>query len=164
MLNAILLSIGSGCRTMTPIAVICWACYLRYLPATGWAAWTGTLPAVILFSICAVGEWGVDILPQTPSRRDFPLAATRLVMGVLVASLMWHMMQEPWLGGVVLGIVGATIGTRGGYHLRVWAAKKVGRDWPVGLTESMLVLAISVWMMKDMHDGLALMSAARHQP
>ena len=128
MLNAFLLSVGSGCRTMTPIAVLCWAAYLGYIPATSWASWTASLAAVVIFTVCAVGEWVVDILPQTPSRRDLPLASARVAFGILVASLMWKLENQPVAGGVVIGIVGAVIGTRLGYRARVGLARKIGRD------------------------------------
>jgi uncharacterized membrane protein len=160
MLNAIFLSIGSGCRTMTPIAVVCWAAYLGYLPATGWASWTGTLTATVIFTVFAVGEWVGDLLPQTPSRRDLLPALGRIAFGILVASLMWKLENQPVAGGVVIGIVGALIGTVLGYRVRMGLARKIGRDWPVGIAESMLVLVVSIAMVWDMHTGLA--NAAVH--
>jgi uncharacterized membrane protein len=153
MLDVLFLGIANGMRTMTPIAVVCWAAWLGYLPQEGWGAWAGTLPAVIIFTLCAVGEWVADILPQTPSRKTpFPFAA-RIVFGALSASLAWHALNEPLAGGILCGAIGAVLGTLGGYRLRMWGAVKVGRDWPVGVAESALAVGIAILMVWRMHQG-----------
>ena len=64
-----LLGIATGMRSMTPMAVLCWFAYLKYLPVQGtWASWTGHLVTVIIFTLCALGEFVGDKLPGTPSR------------------------------------------------------------------------------------------------
>ena len=64
--------IADGCgdrcmSSMTPIAVVCWAAWLGWLPLEGtWAFWTAKLVSAIVFTVLAVGEWVGDTLPVTP--------------------------------------------------------------------------------------------------
>ena len=75
MLAIPVLGMMVGLRTMTPIAIVCWFAWLGDLPVDGtWAAWSGKLISVILFSILALGEYVGDKLPRTPNRTtlNFP--------------------------------------------------------------------------------------------
>jgi uncharacterized membrane protein len=154
MWEVLLLGMANGLRTMTPIAVVCWAAWLGFLPLQGWGSWAGTLPAVIVFSLCAAGEWVADILPQTPSRKaPFPFLA-RIVFGALTASLAWHALSQPVAGGVVAGAIGAVLGTLGGYRVRMWGARKVGRDWPAGVAESAFALLLATLAVWHLHHSL----------
>jgi len=150
----LLLGFANGLRTMTPIAVVCWAAWLGYLPVSGWGAWAGTLPAVIVFTLCAAGEWVGDVLPKTPSRKAPGPFAARVIFGALSASLAWHALGEPLAGSIIGGAVGATLGTLLGYSARMWGARKVGRDWPVGVAESAFAVALSVFMIWKLHHAL----------
>lgn len=154
MWETFLLSSCAGCRTMTPIAVMCWFAYLGLLSATGWTSWSATLPAVIVFTLCALGEYVADVLPQTPSRKKLSLIAARLVFGLLAASLLWHAMGQPPAGGLVLGLLGVFAGVFGGYRLRMSMAQRFGRDLPAGLLESASVLALSIFAAWHVHYGL----------
>ncbi|SEG21809.1 Uncharacterized membrane protein [Bryocella elongata] len=154
MLVVLLLGFANGLRTMTPIAVVCWAAWLGYLPLDGWASWAGTLPAVIVFTLCAAGEWVADVLPMTPSRKAPGPFGARIVFGALSVAMAWHALGEPVAGGVVAGAVGATIGTLAGYKGRMWGARKIGRDWPVGVLESALTVGLAVFVVWNLHHAL----------
>jgi uncharacterized membrane protein len=145
MFWTILLGIATGMRTMTAIAVVCWAAYMGYLPVEGtWAAWTANIVSPIVFTVLALGEYVGDTLPRTPSRTAlFPLTA-RLCFGVLVGVLIATALEQPKAGGVLLGAIGALIGTYGGHRVRAFGARVVGRDLPVALGESALAVAFSV--------------------
>jgi uncharacterized membrane protein len=126
------MGIATGMRTMTPIAVFCWFAYLGLLPQEGWTSWSAKLVTVIVFTVLAIGEYFGDLRPEAPNRTATgPLAA--------------HASQPPTAGGVIFGAIGALIGAFAGIRLRLWAARKVGRDWPVGLTESAVALGIAIW-------------------
>jgi uncharacterized membrane protein len=153
----ILLGMTVGMRTMTAIAVLCWFAWSGSLPQTGWAFWVGYLVTAIVFTVLAVGEYIGDVLPSTPSRAAPGPAIGRVVFGGLVGGLAAHGILEPTAGGVIFGVVGALIGTFGGYRLRMWGAKWVGRDWPVGIFESALALVISVFIGVKLHSFLAVM-------
>lgn len=155
MLWWLLLGIATGMRTMTAMAVLCWFAYLKLLPESGWAVWAGTLASAIVFSALALGEDIADALPGTPSRvTPGPLGA-RLVFGVLVGALAAQAVIEPLAGGVIFGLVGALIGAYGGFRLRAAAARRIGRDLPIALCESLLALLIAFWAAQSLY-GQAL--------
>ena len=58
-------------------------------------------------------------------------------------------------------MIGVLIGAYGGVRVRVWVAKKVGRDWPVGIAESAIALAIALVVARVMHDDVVLDTAKR---
>lgn len=140
-----------GLRTMTAIAVLCWFAWLQLLPQAGWGSWTGHLVTVIVFTVLAVGEYIGDTLPSTPSRTDPLLVAARVSFGALVGGLAAHAIVEPVAGGVIFGVVGALIGTYGGYRVRMYWAKSLGRDLPAALGESAIALALAVLTSWQLH-------------
>ena len=143
----LLIGFVAGMRTMTPITVLCWFAWLNLLPETGWAAWTGSIFSVIGFTISALGEYVVDVLPQTPSRLEPPLLLARVVSGAVACVLTMHVFEQPIIGGVLFGGVGALLGAYGGYQARTWLAGKVGRDLPAGIGESAVALGLVVFAM-----------------
>jgi uncharacterized membrane protein len=150
----LLLGISTGMRTMTASAVLCWFAWLHLLPQSGWTIWAGHPVSVLVFTLLAVGEYYGDTLPITPSRTDLPLVAGRVAFGALVGALAAHSIEEPLVGGVLFGIIGALIGTFGGYRLRMYGAKRVGSDLPVALSESALALALALLAAYRLHHGL----------
>lgn len=149
------LGLVTGLRSMTGMAVVCWAAWLVWLPERGWAAWTAHLVTMLIFAGLAAAEYVGDTLPKTPSRKAPGPAAARLVLGGLVGALAAWAIREPVAGGILTGVVGAAIGTWGGYTVRMWAAKLAGRDLPVGLTESAVALGLAVLAVWELHQGIA---------
>lgn len=147
----VLLGIVTGLRTMTGIAVVCWAAWLAWLPERGWAMWSTYLVSAIVFSMLAVGEYIGDTLPKTPSRKAPGPAAARLVFGALVGALAATSILQPVAGGVLAGVLGAAIGTWGGSAVRSWGARTLGRDLPVALLESTVALVLAVSAVWQMH-------------
>jgi uncharacterized membrane protein len=151
----VLLGIVTGMRSMTGLAVLCWFAWLGLLPETGWAAWSATPVAAIVFGLCALGEYAGDLSPRAPSRTaSFPLAV-RILIGGLVGALAAHALTEPVAGGVIFGVIGVLMGAYGGVHLRMWLARKVGLDWPVGVTESAVALGLAVLVAALLHRDIA---------
>ena len=140
-----LLGLMTGCRTMSPMAVLCWFLYLGELKVEGtWAFWAAKLVTVIVFTVFAVGELVGDKLPQTPSRTSpMPLIA-RFVFGGLVGAIVATGLHGSLVVGVVVGAVSAVAGAFLGYHIRHWlvASRKLP-DFGVALAEDALVLGIS---------------------
>ena len=149
------LGLATGMRTMTPIAVVCWAAYLGYLPVEGtWAFWAAKLVSPILFTLLALGEYAGDTLPRTPSRTDLPLVFGRVCFAIFVGVIVATAMGEPKAGGVVLAVIGVPVGIYGGYRARMAGARWVGRDLPVALAESAVALAITLYAVKALHHSL----------
>jgi len=154
MLWYVLLGITTGMRTMTAMAVLCWFAWLHLLPQVGWAFWAGHPVSVVVFTLLAVGEYYGDTLPTTPSRKRLPLLLARVAFGALAGALAANGIMEPAAGGAIFGAAGAVIGTYGGYQLRVWGAKLLGRDLPVALCESALALGLAVFAAWMLHLGM----------
>jgi uncharacterized membrane protein len=91
-----------------------------------------------------VGEYAGDLSPRAPRRTALVPLLARLLIGGLVGALAAHALTEPVAGGVIFGVIGVLMGAYGGVHLRVWLARKVGLDWPVGVTESAVALALGL--------------------
>ena len=139
------LGVCTGLRSMTPMALICWYARLGYLPVRGtWAFWVAHPVSVGVFTALAVGEYIGDKLPKTPSRTaPFPLIA-RLCFGGLVGALVATGLRGSVLEGIILGVIGAVIGTFGGYHIRHHLTSVSGwSDVRVALIEDGLALVLA---------------------
>ncbi len=157
VLSFVLLGMTVGLRSMTAMAVLCWFAWLQLLPQHGWAFWVGSLAALIVFTLAAVGEYVVDTLPTTPSRTAAGPLIARIVFGALVGALAAHAVIEPVAGGVIFGVVGALIGAFGGVRVRTYWAKAVGWDLPVALLESAFALGLAVATCWQLHRLLVSM-------
>jgi uncharacterized membrane protein len=63
---------------------------------------------------------------------------------------------EPVAGGVVFGTVGAIIGTWGGFFVRMTVARIFRRDLPAALLESASAIALVVFAIAKLHQGIVL--------
>ena len=152
----LLLGVVTGMRTMTGIAVVCWAAWLAFVPQTGWASWTGYLVSAVVFSLLAVGEALRDTQANTPSRKVLGSLLARLVFGGLVGALVGKAISEPLAGGILVGVVGTVFGTYGGFRARAWGARRVGRDLPVAVLESVFAVALAVLAIWKIHNGILI--------
>jgi uncharacterized membrane protein len=152
----LLLGVVTGMRGMTAIAAMAWAVWLGLVPEQGWATWAGHLVVVILFTACALGEYVVDTLPKTPRRTEFGPALGRVFIGALVGAMAAKAIGEPVAGGVVFGAVGAIIGTWGGFFVRMTVARIFRRDLPAALLESASAIALVVFAIAKLHQGIVL--------
>ena len=152
----LLLGVVTGMRTMTAIAAVCWAAWLRWLPENGWALWTTYLVSALVFTGFALGEYLGDTLPNTPSRKEPGPVAARLVFGALVGALGAKAITEPIAGGMLAGVLGVIIGTWGGFALRKKGAELTGRDLPVALAESACALALAAVAVWELHKGILI--------
>ena len=133
---------------MTPIAVLCWFAYRNALHLVGWRSFTANLIAVIVFTLLALGEYVGDKLPNTPSRTAPVGLAGRSLFGAFVGLLLAQPLVLSPVVAIVLGIVGALVGTYAGWFLRtrIVAALKCP-DWPVAIAEDCLTIALSIALM-----------------
>jgi uncharacterized membrane protein len=152
----LLLGVVTGMRCMTAIAVFCWAVWLGLIPELGWAVWSSWLVFAIFFTICAAGEWVVDTLPKTPARTSLGPALCRVAVGALVGALAASAIDEPTAGGLILGAVGALIGTWGGFFVRMTVARLFRRDFPAALLETASAIALAVFAVLRIHHGIVL--------
>ena len=109
---ALLLALGlgfvSGLRTFTPVAAV------MLVRGGIWG---------IVLAVAAVGEYVVDVLPNTPSRTQAVGLSARLVSGAFVGWMIATMHDGSGMFGAIAGIAGAVIGTYVGHAARLAAIR-----------------------------------------
>ncbi|OBI53368.1 DUF4126 domain-containing protein [Mycobacterium sp. E787] len=140
LLLALLIGVVAGLRSLTAPAVVAWGAYLGWIDLHGtWASWLGNVIAVVVFSVLAVGELVNDKLPKTPARTAPPIFAARIITGGLAGAALgaWPHWTFSALGA---GVIGAVLGTLGGYQARKRLAAVAGRDLPIALLEDAVAI------------------------
>ena len=136
LLLALLIGVVAGLRSLTAPAVVAWAAMLDWINLDGtWAEWVGHPITVAVLTVLAVGELITDKLPKTPSRKSPMGFGARLVMGAFAGAVI----GTAWgytFGGLGAGLIGAVLGTLGGYEARRrLVAANGGHDLPIALVE-----------------------------
>jgi uncharacterized membrane protein len=135
LLLALLIGIVAGLRSLTAPAVVAWAAFSQWINLSGhWLAWVGSLIAVIIFTVLALGELGLDKSPKTPSRTAPPSFVARIVSGAFSGTVIGTALGHPWTA-LGAGAVGAVLGTLGGYQARTRLVASHGHDLPIALLE-----------------------------
>jgi uncharacterized membrane protein len=98
--------------------------------------------AAIILGVIALAELVTDQLPNPPSRKVPQQFGARIVSGGLVG-LVAGLPSGNWIAGLVLGAIGAVIGTLGGAEARGWLARAFGRDLPAALIEDAVALVVA---------------------
>lgn len=144
----LLLGVCTGLRTLTPIAVLCWFAYRNALHLVGWRSFTANIIAVIVFTLMALGEYVGDKLPSTPSRTSPIGLLGRSGFGAFVALLLAQPLLLNPVVAILLGIVGALIGTYAGWFARVKSVIALKcPDWPVAILEDCLTITFSILLL-----------------
>jgi len=139
-LAALLLGVIAGLRAVTPVAAVSWAISLGILKLTGTPlAFLGAMVTPWIVSAIAVGELINDKLPKTPSRKVPIQFGGRIVSGGLAGAAV-GLSTGALIPGVVLGAVGAVVGTLGGAWARGRLAAAFGRDLPAALIEDLVAV------------------------
>lgn len=131
----LLMGVVAGLRAMTPLAAASWAAHLGWVSVAGTPlAFMGNQWTPWVFTVLAIAELITDQLPQTPSRKVPVQFGARLVSGALAGATL-AIGSGALIAGVVLGIVGAVVGTLGGAAARGKLAARFGKDLPAALIE-----------------------------
>lgn len=145
MFNALGIGIVAGLRSLTAPAAVSWAAYLGWLDLDGSPlAFMGSMAAVIIFSLLALGEYVADKLPRTPPRIEHGPLIGRIVLGGLAGACLTVSAGQSLLAGAVLGGIGAMIGTFGGYQIRkrLVSGLKV-KDIVVAISEDVVAIVLA---------------------
>jgi uncharacterized membrane protein len=142
---AIGIGIVAGLRAMTAPALVSWAAHLGWLHLQGTPlAFVGSLAAVVIFSLAAIGEYINDKLPNTPSRTAPPGFIARIVTGSLCGACLYASASQSLLIGILLGAIGAVIGTLGGYQARTRLVKTLNvKDIFVAIPEDLVAIGLA---------------------
>ena len=134
---ALLIGVVAGLRAATPIAAIAIAAYLGWIDFSGTqVAFIGHIITVIILVVLAIVELVGDQLPKTPSRKVPMQFGARIVTGAIAGALL----PGAWIVGLILGAIGAAIGTYAGADIRARLAKAFGRDLPAALIEDVVAI------------------------
>lgn len=139
---ALLIGLVAGLRAVMPLAAISWAAYLGWIDLSASpVGFLGSIIAVILLTLLAIGELITDQLPNTPSRKVPVQFAGRIAVGAVSGAIL---VPGNWIIGAILGVVGAIIGTYGGATIRASLAKSFGRDRPAALIEDGIAIVAAL--------------------
>jgi len=133
---ALFIGIVDGLSELTAPEEVRWAAFLDWLHVDGtWASWMGNSITVGLLTVLLVVELITDQLPKTPSRKTPPQFIARLISGGFSGAVI----GAAWgftFPAIAAGLVGAVLGTVGGYEARRrLVAATGGRDLPIALLE-----------------------------
>ena len=126
-LYALGLGVVSGLRTFTSLAAV----FLLRGGVWGW-----------VFTVGALAEYVVDLLPSTPSRTRPVGVVVRCVSGAVAGWTIVTLHGGSTLVGVILGVIGALIGTYGGHAARIAAIARIG-GIPAGLLEDAVAIGLA---------------------
>jgi uncharacterized membrane protein len=140
VLLALLIGVVAGLRSLTAPAVVAWGAFLGWIDLHGtWASWTANIITAIVLTVLAVGELVNDKLPKAPARTAPPIFAARIITGGFAGAVLgaWPHWTFTALGS---GVIGAVLGTLGGYQVRKRLAAAAGRDLPIALLEDAVAI------------------------
>lgn len=140
LLLALLIGVVAGLRALTAPAVVAWAAALHWINLDGtWVQWLSHPVSVAILTVLAVGELVTDKLPKTPARTAAPSFAARLALGAFAGAVIGTAWAYTW-SALGAGVIGAVLGTLGGYEARTRLAASRGRDLPIALLEDGLAV------------------------
>lgn len=138
---ALLIGVVAGLRSLTAPAVVAWGALLGWISLDlTWAHWVGNVITVVVLTILAVAELVSDKLPNTPPRTAPPAFGARILTGGFAGAVIGTPFGHPWTA-VGAGVVGAVLGTLGGYQARKrLVAATGGKDLPIALLEDAVAI------------------------
>lgn len=147
LLFAFLIGIFAGLRSLTAPAMTAWAVYMGWLKLEGPLSLIGSLPAVVILTLLAIGELVVDKLPKTPNRTAPLGLIARLVTGGVTGACVTAAGGQGAFAGGLLGAIGGIVGCFGGYYARRRLVKALGApDIYVALVEDVVAIAGCLWV------------------
>lgn len=141
---ALLIGIVAGLRAMTPLAVLSCAAHLGWLPLKGTPlAFMGYAVTAWILVLGALGELVNDKSPKTPSRLIPMQFGTRLATGAWAGAALTATAGSVW-PGLVVGAIGAAVGTGVGHRARFLLARALRNDLTAALMEDAVAIAAAL--------------------
>lgn len=141
LLAALLIGVIAGLRTFTAPTAVSWGARLSRIHLYGTAlSWVGYTAVAFVFTLLALAEIVViDPGPRAGSRKAPPTFGARIISGGFSGAAIGLSASSLWLG-LLMGVVGAVIGTLGGAAFRGRLAAAFGRDLPAAITEDVIAV------------------------
>jgi uncharacterized membrane protein len=140
----LLIGVAAGHRAGIPLAAVAIGAWLGWIDLSPtWAAFVGSIIAVIVLVLLALAEAWRDKQPGTGSRLEVSSLIVRSVAGALAGALL-GLPSGNWIAGIVLGIAGALAGTYEGFYVRGFMAKLLKRDLYAALLEDVITAVVAL--------------------
>jgi len=147
---AFVIGIVAGLRAMMAPTVVSWFARSGMLGVAGTPlAFMGYRYTPFVFSLLAIGELINDKLPKTPSRKTPPQFIGRLLTGGLSGATVGAA-GHSLVAGLVLGMIGAAVGTFGGAAVRGKLAAAFSKDLPAALLEDATAIAVAIFSVLEL--------------
>ena len=152
MTYAFILAIGigivAGLRALLAPAIIAWAAHLGWLDLHGSPlAFMGSMAAVAIFTVLAIGELVGDKMPQTPKRTALPSLLARIATGGFCGAALCTAAGKSLMIGTSLGAVGALIGAFAGYEIRRRLVSNLHiKDFFVAICEDLVAIGLACFL------------------
>src|SRR5262249_6189187 len=142
------IGIVAGLRSLTAPAAVSWAAHLGWLNLRGSSlAFMGSVVAVGIFSVLAIGEYVTDLLPKTGARTQPGPLLARIVTGGLSGACLCAAAHQSMLAGALLGGIGGVIGAFAGYQVRRRLVKALGvKDAFIALAEDLVAIGLALFI------------------
>jgi len=151
LILCLLLGVACGLRSLTPLAVVCWAAHLGWINLAGsHLAFLANPIAVGIFTLLALGELIGDKTAKIGPRTAPGPLVFRIITGALcgaafaIAGRLGHLGH---IEGAIAGVIGAIAGTFAGFLIRrsLTAPGKLP-DLPVALVEDLITIGGSLFL------------------
>jgi uncharacterized membrane protein len=135
----------AGLRTMTPPTAVTWGAYLGWLHLSGTRlSFLSSIIAVALFTLGALGEFVTDQLPSTPARTVPVQLGARLIVGGFCGLALALAARQSAALGIIVAMVGALLGTFGGYHARRGLVRGLKvPDFVIAIPEDLIAVGLA---------------------
>jgi len=141
---ALLIGFIAGLRAMIAPLAIAVKARLGLLDLHGsWLAFFGYRWTPWVLALAALAEIANDKLPATPSRKVPPQFAVRVLLGALCGAAV-GIPSGQWIVTLLIGAIGAVLGTLGGAAARGALARAFGKDMPAALIEDVVTLLLAI--------------------
>ncbi len=145
---AVGIGIVAGLRALTAPALVSWAAHLGWLNLQGThLAFMGSTAAVAIFTVLALAEFAGDLMPTAAARTTAVPLTARIITGALSGACLSVSGGQSWMVGAVLGIIGALIGTYGGYQVRTRLVRALKvKDALIAIPEDLVAIALAYFI------------------
>ena len=138
----------AGLRSLTAPAVVAWGAHLGWLNLHGSPlAFMGSITAVAIFSLLAIGELIADKLPTIPKRTAPAPLLARIITGGLCGACLLATAEKSLVAGAILGGTGAVIGAFLGYDIRRRLVNNLHiKDFVVAVCEDVVAVGRALFL------------------
>ncbi len=136
----------AGLRSLTAPAVVAWAAHLGWLNLHGSPlVFIGSMTAVAILSLLAIGELIVDKLPDDAETYCACTLMARVVTGGLCGACLCAAVGKSLLAGTLLGGIGGIVGAFLGYSIRRRLDLHI-KDLVVAVCEDLVAVGLALFL------------------